>query len=259
MAETTEAKTAKQLFQERLKAKYPDKDFSNEDEYYATSMEGYDKDHEALKGVHESNKAIYERMTKDPKSAAALSEFMSGKPLPLALKKYFSDEELALNEGDEGWEEYLEDVRTQQAKQSEYEANLENSKSEMESFAQAQGMSPDEFDEFMRNVKEQMIMPILNGLITASLLEMFQKGMNYDTDTQTAHEVGRVSGRNEKITEKRGKKSDGLPELTPSADVAPVTPAKPNKTNDAFSAIAEKSGKGNIWERGGYQPTTKKR
>lgn len=257
-----EPKTAKDLFKERLQAKYPEKDFSNEDELYTTSMEGYDKEHEAMKDVKAKNSALMERMMADPKAAAALAEFLDGKPLPVALKKYFNEDELAMQEGEQGYEEYLEAIKERtereagnQQAQQEYEANLEASRANVEAFAQEKGMSPEEFDTFMEQATDKTIAPLLKGNITPELLEILYKGMNYEADVAQAQEVGRIAGKNEKITEtRRTKKADGLPGANGGGGSAAVTEGAPaNPTAEFFGKVAANAQSKDIWDRGGYK------
>jgi len=261
-AETTAATvtpSANEVWMEKVKAKNPGRDYeSNPDEVYNASMEGYDAEHEKVKSMMASNKAIGERMMQDPKAAAALAEFMDGKPLPAALKKYFSDEELAMSEGEAGYEEYLEAIKanTERAAgnakaQAEYEKNLEDSRATVEQFSTDKGMSPEEFDSFMEKATDVVIGSLMKGNITTELLEILYKGMNYDSDTAQAQEVGRVAGKNEKIVETRKVgKTDQLPSLGGGASTA-STDKPVNATAGHFDKMA--AGKQDIWEAGGYK------
>ena len=260
--EDLKPRSANELFTERIKARYPDRDYeSNPDEVYNASMEGYDAEHEKVKSMTSSNKTIAERMMKDPKAAAALAEFMEGKPLPAALKKYFTDEELAMNEGEEGYEEYIGAIKEREAReasnaamQQEYEDNLLASQSVAEQFSQEKGMSPEEFDTFIQAATDKVVSPLLKGILSQEMLETLYLGMNYQKDVTTAEEVGRIKGKNEKIVENRKsmQKSDGLPEVGAGGSAA-ITEAKPNETAQYFGKMAQTAQTNDIWERGGMK------
>lgn len=252
--------SAADRWREGIKKKYSDREFATDDDYYEASMSGYDQEHEAVKSMRASNKTLADKMEADPKAAAALAEFMEGKPLPVALRKYFDDEELAMNEGDEGYEQYMEAVKERVARtesnkqmQAEYEAALEQSQANMDAFAQSKGMSPEEFDTFMTTAIGKLIEPLLKGNISAEMMEMLYKGMNYEADLAVAADVNYKKGKNEKIVEtKRAVNTDGLPNTSGGTAPAAASSTK-NPTAEALDAITSRSASEDIYQRGGFQ------
>jgi len=259
--ETAQPKSANELFAERIKAKYPERDYSNPDEVHNASMEGYDAEHERLKKVIESNKAIADRMMADPKAAAALSEFMSGKPLPAALKKYFTDDELSMNEGEDGYAEYLaaqqeralKDAESKQAQQ-EFADNFEKSHEEIAAYAEETGRTEEEMTQFLDDVQKTFFDPLLKGQWGKAFLVMCDKAMSHDKDVEVAQEVGRVSGKNEKIVDrKKERTAGGLPDAGAGGGAANAAiAAKPTETGQFFNKLADAGAEKDIWKRGGY-------
>lgn len=258
--ETPVQMSAAERWKQGIKKKYGDRPLESDDDYYEASMSGYDAEHERVKSMLASSKALADKMEQDPKAAAALAEFWEGKPLPVALRKYFDDEELSMNEGDEGYEEYMEAIKERVARaesnkqmQAEYEAALEQSQADMDAFAQSKGMSPEEFDTFMTTAAGKLIEPLLKGNVTTEMMEILYKGMNYETDLAVAADVNYKKGKNEKIVEtKKSLQSDGLPN-TAGGTAAASAPAKTDPTAQALDGIISRSATEDIYTRGGFQ------
>lgn len=259
--ETLPTPSANERWKAGIKSKNPDKEFASDDDYYEASMGGYDAEHEKVKAMLSSNKELADRMMQDPKAAAALAEFMEGKPLPAAIKKYFTDDELAIGEGEEGYEEYITAVKERtereannKAMQEEYDRNLAASEATTEAFAQENGMSPEEFSTFVEKAVSTIIEPLLKGNITKELLDVLFKGLNYEQELAVREDVAYKKGKNEKI--KTGLKSfqaDGLP----SATAGGGTPENAQKVTDptaaAFDKVLANNAENDIFKRGGYQ------
>lgn len=252
--------TANERWKEGVRKKNPNRAFENEDEYYQASMEGYDAEHERVKSMTAANKSLADRMEADPKAAAAMAEFFEGKPLPVALRKYFDDEELTMGEDDPGYKDYLDAVKERVARaennkklQAEYEANLEASQGAFDMFAQEKGMAPEEVDSFVQTATEKIVEPLLKGIISAEWLEMVHKAMNYENDLAVTADTNYKKGKNEKIIEnKRAIKSDGLPDTTTGGAAAEAkTPGDP--TANALDGILSRSASEDIYSRGGFQ------
>ena len=105
-------------FLKTLKNKYADKEFADDDEVYGTAMEGYDKDHESLKRIYSENEQLVDRLQEDPRVGAFISDILSGKTLPQALAGKYTIEELTMQEGDEGYDEYMQSLEGEKNKQT---------------------------------------------------------------------------------------------------------------------------------------------
>lgn len=83
---------------------------------------------------------------------------------------------------------------------------------EARAFAEGQGLSPEEFDEAMTQLKQ---FRSSSTPVTVNMLEMMHKAINYDRDVAQAKEQGEINGRNAKIEEclMQPEQSDGLPHV----------------------------------------------
>lgn len=252
----TPSKSARELYYERIKANFPDKQFGDDDEIYGAALEYTDGIEGKLNKIQSGNDELAEKMMKDPKVAAAFMDFISGKPLPAALNRYFSEDEMKMKEGDEGWEDYLEaekqrlaDYEASKTAKAEYEANLEASQKDIDAFISDKGMKEEDFDVFMGKVTDAVTQKLLKGMIDKEFLEIFYKGLNYDTDMNTAEQAGMVKGKNEKIVTQT--KLPDMPELKTTGGGAPAeAPKVVNKTAEFYDKINAKRASGDIWERG---------
>lgn len=254
-----ETPSANERWKAGIRSKHPDRSFENDDDFYQASMEGYDAEHEKVKSMAQANKSLADKMASDPKAAAALAEFMEGKPLPVALKKYFTDEELSMAEGEEGYEDYLQAVKerterdaSNKAMQAEYEANLEASAETTREFATEKGMSDEQFDQFMETAISKLIEPLLKGNVSREMLDILFKGMNYESDLAVTADTNYKRGKNEKIIEsKKALKTDGLPDTSKGAGAASTS--KPlDPTAKAFDQMVSRSASEDIYARGGF-------
>lgn len=254
-----ETPSANERWKAGIRSKHPDRSFESDDDFYQASMEGYDAEHEKVKAMTQANKSLADKMASDPKAAAALAEFMEGKPLPVALKKYFTDEELSMAEGEEGYEDYLQAVKerterdaSNKAMQAEYEANLEASAETTREFATEKGMSDEQFDQFMETAIGKLIEPLLKGIVSREMLDILFKGMNYESDLAVTADTNYKRGKNEKIIEsKKALKTDGLPDTSKGAGAASSSKAV-DPTAQALDAIVSRSASEDIYARGGY-------
>lgn len=91
--------------------------------------------------------------------------------------------------------------------------NMELSNTNLADFAAAKG-----FDEAKKttlvNQMAKIHQELLNGLVTKETLEIFSKGLNYESAVKKAAEVAEIKGRNEKIVIEQQKQSAAkLPQL----------------------------------------------
>lgn len=222
LEETPTEKKPRELFYERVRTNFPEGKYDeDEDEYFRNAMQMFDDSDNAMNVVRENNEKLFKRLESDPSAAAALAEFIDGTPLPVALRRYFTDEELSAQEGDDYFESYKKAGEERDAHKKEVndyiekiKTNSAESEKNFKEYAEENGLTPEESDkmwEFYQNLMNEMS----TGMISKDFLSLMHKGRNYNQDVEDANEAGKAAGRNEKIVEKLSKpKGDGLPEPT---------------------------------------------
>lgn len=235
-------KSAKDTWADNLRAKYPERDFSNEDELYSASMEGYDSEHDYRKKTTKENSELVELLTANPDVAAFIGSLINKESLPRAMS-YLSD--LMPLKGDDDWDEYNKGVEERRAAADkaekaaeEYERNLEQSAETLREFADENSMSEEEAVEFVREITTKLTDKLFSGKIDKEFLQLFYNATNYDNDISDATEAGRIAGRNETIKAKRSKrKDDGLPNLGTSGGAVPATSNSDNATLNSLNRM----------------------
>lgn len=212
----TPQKNKRELFIERLKAKYPDDNFDDEEVLYDRLGEDYDDAENQIAEYKKHEDGLAGMFAADPRSAAYLNSWRNGANPAVELIRLFGDEVLeAVNDPDkqeameEARKEYLDKVSKSKELEEEYSKNLEVSLEELSKFQEDNNLTDEELD----NVSE-FIMTIItdgiNGKITRDTMEMALKALNHDTDIAEASHEAEVRGKNAKITENLRKTGDGM-------------------------------------------------
>lgn len=212
----TPQKNKRELFIERLKAKYPDDNFDDEEVLYDRLGEDYDDAENKLAEYKKHEDGLSSMFAADPRSAAYLNSWRKGADPAVELIRMFGDDvREALDDPDkqeeiaEARKEYLDKVSKSKELEEEYSKNLEVSLEELSKFQEDNNLTDEELD----NVSE-FIMTIItdgiNGKITRDTMEMALKALNHDTDIAEASHEAEVRGKNAKITEKLRKTGDGM-------------------------------------------------
>ncbi len=239
--------TKREIFFANLKKKYPERDFTDEDEYYAASMEGYDAEHEYRKSSESKNKEFFDKLQENPDVALFIGSILNKESFGKALS-YLSDV-LPFEEGSEDFIAYNEAVAQRKARiaeaeaaAEEYERNLQESAESLKEFAEENNMTPEEATDFVQTMTEMIQDKLFSGKIDKDFLNLFYKAQNYDKDLVVAKEAGVIQGRNEKIDAKKKSltKGDGLPAIRSSASVLPMDEDE-NPTVSALNIMAKKA------------------
>ena len=202
---------------ERMRKKYPDKKFEDEDEIYGAISDDYDEYEQELTGYRDREKTMSEMFAADPRSAQFLSDMYKGKS-PWAsyiklfgpeLKDSLDDPETAKQIA-EAESEYVERVATSRALEEEYEANMRTTLDNLQKFKEERGLSDEQIDE-IGAVLIGIVRDGVMGKFAPETLDMIVKAINHDDDVATAAEEAEVAGRNARITEnlRKSKKGDG--------------------------------------------------
>lgn len=92
MPNNTEVKSNRERYTERLKAKYPDREFADDEALFGqinNDYDGYDKE---LSGYKEREKALSDLFASNPQSAAFLTDWRKGEDPIIGMVRKFGDD-----------------------------------------------------------------------------------------------------------------------------------------------------------------------
>lgn len=157
----------------------------------------------------------------DPDMLEILKYVNMGYSARVALVKAGFDESIFnIEEGDIDAKELVraqiereEAIKAQEKEQKKLQKNMELSNTNLTEFATTKG-----FDEAKKttlvNQMAKIHQELLSGLVTKETLEIFSKGLNYETAVKQAAEVASIQAKNEKIVTERAKKQAAtIPQL----------------------------------------------
>ena len=215
---------------ERLKNRYPDKDFSDDEAIYGQISDDYDVYDEDLKGYREREKAFSDMFTSDPRSASFINSWREGEnPIVAFVRRFGKDIKDVIEdpewqkEVEEADKEFVERVAKEKELDALYEANKEASIRTRDAYQEEHGLTDEQIDAaiaLLKNIANDLVI----GKITAESLDMAFKAINHDVDVDNANQEGLVEGRNTKVEETLRKPTtgDGMPSLAGSGN-APKT------------------------------------
>lgn len=244
MAEPQEVKSKRDLVGERLKKKYPDREYADDEALFGQINDDYDEYENTLNEKNEAENKLTNMFSQYPQSARFISDMANGtNPWVAMVEQLGMDgitdifenpkykEELA-----KAQEEHVKRLTRANDLEKEYNTNLSAS---LEMLQQAQdelGLSDEQIDQAV-----DLLMAIANDAIVGKFsresLDMALKALNHDADMATAREEGAVEGRNAKIEEKlrKPKSSDGVPMLGGSNNA----PARKQSRESIFDLASE--------------------
>ena len=200
---------------ERLKARYPDKSFDDDESMYGQMLDDYDAGEQDLNGYKEREKSFSDLFTRDPRSAKFLTDWKNGKNPAVALVEMFGDDFVdELKDPDKQAElaqaskNFAERVAKEKEYDEEYTNNIDASRQMIEQLQQEEGLSDDDIDRAMEFLVSIMKDGILGKFSKESVL-MALNALDHDADVSAAEEEGKVAGRNTKIQEKLRQRSKG--------------------------------------------------
>lgn len=221
MADNNEVKSRRERHIERLRKKYPEKKFEDDEEIYGQISDDYDQYEQELDGYRGREKSLSDMFAADPRSAQFLTDMHNGTDPVLGLVRNFGveikdvlDDPEMQDKIAEANKEYVERVANSKKLDDEYEKNMDATLETLRQFQAERGMSDEQIDQvvtFLLGVVRDGVM----GKFSNETLDMACKALNYDADVAAAGEEGEVAGRNAKITEKlrKSKQGDGTAPL----------------------------------------------
>ena len=212
---TPPSKSRRETALERLKARYPDKSFEDDESMYGQLLDDYDAGEQELNGYKDREKAFSDLFTSDPRSAKFLTDWKNGKNPAVALVEMFGDDFVEeLKDPDKQQElaqaskDFAERVAKEKEYDEEYTKNIEASREMIEQLQQEEGLSDEDIDRAMEYLVGIMKDGILGKFSKESVL-MALNALDHDSDVAAAEEEGRVAGRNTKIQEKLRQRDKG--------------------------------------------------
>ena len=236
-----------------LQARHPDTDYSDEEAIWR-DIEADELDMQSRLDKHaEIDRALTERFDADPTFGAFFLDALRGKSPVVAMieiygediRTYLDDpammEELAAKHT-----EYLARVKQENDLETKYNENLEVSLRVADEVQQLGGYTDEQMNAAFTAILDDTTRAV-QGEITADMLEMKLKGMNYDVDVAEAEQIGEVRGKNTNIVAK--KKA-----LQGSADVPPMIEGKsggvsavPPQEDSRLARLREIASSQDIW------------
>lgn len=255
MPENTKVKSNRDRYTERLKQRYPDKEYADDEALFGQINDDYDQYDNELSGYREREKALSDLFASNPRSAAFLTDWRNGEdPLVGMIRKFGDDFKAALEDPDKqealaaANKEYAERIAKEQEYEQQYQQNMDETYKTIEQVQQEDGLSDDDIDEamvFLIGIMKDGIV----GKFTGESIRMAVKAIRHDGDVAQADQEGEVRGRNAKIEERlrRGSRTDGTANLA-GKNGGGNGGSRPMPD---LGAIERSYGTQNIWERGG--------
>lgn len=216
--ENEQNKTKRDLTLDRIRSKYPDMNFEDEEVLFGRINDDYDDYDQRINEMQGREKAFTDLFTSDPRSASFFMGMRRGEdPRIMLIREYGEEVVDIINDPErqaeiaEANKEYLERVSKEKEYEEAYKANLAESMAYLDKIQQEQGVSDEEVDnivQYLVGIYQDVVM----GKFTPEAIEMARKALHHDEDVAVANHEGEVRGRNERIEEKlrTRKKGDGL-------------------------------------------------
>ena len=253
------AKTKKDAFSERLKQKYPEQNFDQEEDFFSRVNDDYDDYEQRIAGYEENEKALTDLFARDARSAAFLTDWQNGgDPLLMGIEKYGMDFAEAANDPEkkeaiaEANAKYLEKMAKQKELDDLCEKNLTETLALFDRLEEEGKYTEDEINAAWGLLKQMGDDAIVLKVSEASL-KLALNAINHDTDVATAAEDAEVKGRNARIDERLRKKNKG--DGTASLDGKNGNAGGGSRRS--LGALDRYDGQKSIFERGGEKRITR--
>lgn len=251
MAELTDnqvEKSKRDMLLERMAGKYPDRDFSDDNELYSAALDDFGQYDEELGRRQKVDEDLGNMFSNNPQFAGMfLSAIESKNPVVALIEAYGEDFRTYLDDPAnaeqlaEANQAYMDRIGKEKDLEATYNANIEASLAVADELEKSGKYNAAQIDEAFKLIFDDAQKAMM-GEITAEMLEDKLKGLNYDADVAEAAQIGEVKGKNTKIEAKKKSLKDELPMLEGKSAPAsrPV-----NKTIRSLDNVANK---GDIWK-----------
>lgn len=219
--DNNQVKTKRDRVMERMKGKYPDREFADDESVFGQISDDYDEYDKELSGYREREKQFSDMFSSDPRSVSFLTRWKDGEDPAVGLVRLFGDDiREAIDDPDKQEEmaaankEYLERVTKEKELEELYQKNVSESLETISALQSEMGLSDDEVDAAMALlitiVKDGVV-----GKFTNESIKMAMKAINHDADVAAADHEAEVRGKNARVTEelRKPKQGDGMPQM----------------------------------------------
>lgn len=248
----------------RIRNKYPDKQYENDEAYFGQINDDYDEYDKKVGDLTAANEdykkresAFSDLFAKDPRSANYLMRWKDGEDPAIALVREYGDDVMEIIKDPARQEEvaaankeFAARVAKEKELEGQYNDNLKQSIAMLDEFA-SQGMDDDQIDEIMKDYIT-LATDALQGKFTKEGFDMIRKAKNFDSAVANANEEGVVRGRNEKIEEKLAKPMKGDGHAPLGGETGMQADKAPRKPLGALDGMGDNR---NIWQRGNEKRT----
>lgn len=251
-------KSKRDSFSERLKTKYPDREFADDEALFGQINDDYDDYDSKIANYKKNEEDLINMMNIDPRSAYFLDNMKKGNdPVVEFVRMFGTDIKDRLE--DPEWQEqlaaankdFVERVAKEKELEQQYNENLDVTKENLRQFQEQNGLSDEQVDQVF-GVLAGIVADGLVGKFSIESMNLAQKAINYDTDVEDAGIEGEVRGKNAKIEEKLRQKSkgDGVSSLNGRNNSAGGERRLP-----PMGALDNFANGDDIWTRGGEKRT----
>ncbi len=236
-------KSNREIALERLKVRYPDKSYDDDDAVFAQINEDIDGYENEAARYKKDEAELMKMFAADPRSASFLQDWRNGDDPAMSLMRRFGEDiREALDDPEkaealaEANAEYLQRVAKNKELEDQYEANLRTSLEYLDKAVEDGSLTDEQIDTAMDKLK-QVAMDFIVGKIAPETIDLFLKSANYDKDVEAARYEGEVSGKVAQVEEKLRKPDHS--KLPPTLGGGSMKPQAPRKSMGALDRYGD--------------------
>ena len=199
----------------RLRTKYPDKSFDDDESIYSAVDDDYDEYDRQIEENGKNEKAFSDMFNSDPRSVAFLMDWKNGESPTMSLVRRFgSDIVSELQDPEvqdklaEANKEYLDRVAKEKEYEQTYEKNFAESCRQLDEMQEREGYTDEQINDALKKLFA-LSTDLILGKFSPEQVKSQMKADNYDKDVEQAGYEGEIKGRNAKIEEQLRKPSKG--------------------------------------------------
>lgn len=243
MAEEKQVKSMRERLGERLKNRYPDREYADDEALFGQINDDYDEYDNRLSGYEEREGKLVDMFNRNPRSAQFITDMAQGRDPWTSLisrigidgVKEMLDDPAKMEEYSASNKEYIDRMAKQKGLEEEWEKNMKSTLAMLEQKQRELGLSDEQIDAAADWIKEVTNDAVI-GIIKPETIDMALKAINHDADISAAREEGEIRGKNAKAEAKLRKpqRGDGTPTLA-GANNAPA----PSRNRGSIFDVAD--------------------